>query len=68
MIDYIKLVIVPYMNETRKKSPSHTGLVILDEFRGQTTQKVLTLLEEHHLMYVIVLASQLHRPFVALGC
>ena len=57
MIDYIKLVIIPYMNETRKKltlSPSHTGLVILDEFRGQTTQKVLTLLEEHHLMYVIV--------------
>ena len=57
MIDYIKLVIVSYMNETRKKltlSPSHTGLVILDEFRGQTTQKVLTLLEEHHLMYVIV--------------
>ena len=54
MIDYIKLVIVPYMAEIRKKlalSPTHTGLVILDEFKGQTT---LRLLEEYHLMYVIV--------------
>ena len=57
MIDYIKLVIVPYMTETRKKlglSQTHTGLVILDEFKGQTIQKVLNLLEEYHLMYVIV--------------
>ena len=57
MIDYIKLVIVPYMVESRKRlalSPTHTGLVILDEFKGQTTQKVLSLLEEYHLMYVIV--------------
>lgn len=54
-IDYIKLVIVPYMTETRKKlvlSQTHAGLV--DEFKGQTTQKVLSLLEEYHLMYVIL--------------
>lgn len=57
MIDYIKLVIAPYMDDMRKKlglSPTHTGLVILDEFKGQTTPQVLKLLEEHHLMYVIV--------------
>ena len=57
MIDYIKLVIVPYMTETRKRldlSPTHTGLVILDAIKGQTTQKVLRLLEEYHLMYVMV--------------
>ena len=32
-VDYIKLVIVPYMNNMRKKldlSPAYTGLVILD--------------------------------------
>ena len=57
MIDYVKLVIVPYMAEIRKKlalSQTHTGLMILDEFKGQTTQKILRLLEEYHLMYVIV--------------
>ena len=57
MIDYIKLVIVPYMTETRKKlglSQTHTGLVILDKIKGQTAQNVLSLLEEYHLMYMIV--------------
>ena len=28
--------------------------MILDEFKGQTTKKVLSLLEEYHLVYVIV--------------
>ena len=28
--------------------------MILDEFKGQTTQKILRLLEEYHLMYMIV--------------
>ena len=35
----------------------HTGLVILDHFKGQTTQKVLNLLEENHLMYIFVPAN-----------
>ena len=34
----------------------HTGLVILDHFKGQTTQKVLNLLEENYLMYILVSA------------
>jgi len=57
MIDYIKLVIVSYLDNMKKKldlSPTHTGLVILDEFKGQTSSRVLNLLEECHLMYVIV--------------
>ena len=57
MIDYIKLMIVPYMDDARERlglSPTHTRLVILDEFKGQTTPKVLSLLQEFHLMYVIV--------------
>ena len=60
MIEYIKSVIVPYMDDTRERlglSPMHTGLVILDHFKGQTTQKVLNLLEENHLMFILVPAN-----------
>ena len=56
MVEYITTVIVPYMNEKRKQlglDPKHTGLVILDEFKGQTTEKVLRLLRSY-LMYVTV--------------
>ena len=40
----------------------NAGLVLLNEFNGQN---VLTLLEEHHLMYVIVPTSWTYRlhPF-----
>jgi len=60
MVNCINLVIVPYMDDARKRldlSPTHTGLVILDHFKGQTTQKVLNLSEENHLMYVLVPAN-----------
>ena len=54
MISYIKSVIVPYMAEKRRQlglDAKHTGLVVLDEFKGQTTTRVLNLLQ---LLYVIV--------------
>ena len=38
MIEYIKSVIVPYLDDTRERlslSPPHTGLVILDYFKDQ---------------------------------
>ena len=57
MVDYITAVIVPYMNEKRKHlnlDLKHVGLVILDEFKGQTTTKVLNLLQANNLMYVIL--------------
>ena len=60
MIEYIKSVIVLYMDDTRERlglSPTHTGIVILDHFKGQTTQKVLNVLEENHLMYILVPAN-----------
>ena len=60
MISYIEAVIVPYMVEKRKQlglDSKHNGLVILDEFKGQTTNRVLNLLQRHHLFYVIVLAN-----------
>ena len=60
MISYIEAVIVPYMVEKRKQlglDSKHSGLVILDEFKGQTTNRVLNLLQRHHLFYVIVPAN-----------
>ena len=57
MITYIQIVIVPYMTEKRRQlglDAKHTSLVILDEFKGQTTAKVLNLLQRYNLLYVIV--------------
>ena len=57
MVAYIESVIVPYMAQKRRQlglDLKHTGLVILDEFKGQTTSRVLNLLQSNDLMYVIV--------------
>ena len=68
MIEYIKSVIVPYMDDTRERlglSPTHTGLVILDHFQGSDN---LNLLEENHLMYNYISACQLYRPVATPRC
>ena len=47
MIDYIESVIVPYMTQKRRQlglDLKHTGLLMLDEFKGQTISRVLKLL------------------------
>jgi len=57
MISYIESVVVPYMTEKRRQlglDAKLTGLVILDEFKGQTTTRVLNLLQRNNLLYVIV--------------
>ena len=57
MIDYIELVIVPYMTQKRTQlglDLKHTELVILDEFKGQITSRVLNLLQSNDLMHIIV--------------
>ena len=57
MISYIDVVIVPYMDEKRRQlglSSTHFGLIILDEFKGQTTSRVLNLLQSRNLFYVII--------------
>ena len=57
MISYVQLVIVPYVQETRKNlglPDSQSALVILDEFKGQTTHAVLNLLKQNNIEYVIV--------------
>ena len=57
MIDYIESVIVPYMTQKRRQlglDLKHTRLLMLDEFKGQTTSQVLNLLQNNDLMYVII--------------
>ena len=57
IINYNESVIVPYMTQKRRQlglDLKHTRLVILDEFKGQTTSRVLNLLQSNDLMYVIV--------------
>ena len=54
---YIEKIIVPYVQSTRAGlglPPSHPALVIFDEFNGQTTDKVFSILEENSIFYVIV--------------
>ena len=46
IVEYITTIIVHNMNEKRTHlglDSKHNGLVILDEFNGQTTQKVFKL-------------------------
>ena len=47
MMAYIQLVIIPYVQEKWKQlrlEDSQSALVILDEFKGQMTDSVLSLL------------------------
>ena len=64
MVEYIITIIVPCMNEERRYlglDPKHSGLIILDEFKWQTTEKVLKLRGANDLMY----ATKLHIPTLA---
>ena len=57
MKSYIQLIIVPYVQEKRKQlglADSQSALVILDEFKGQTTDAVLSLLRQNDIEYVLV--------------
>ena len=57
MVAYIQLVIVPYVQEKRKQlrlEDSQSALVILDEFKGQTTDAVLSLLGQNNIEYILV--------------
>ena len=57
MILYVQLIIVSYAQKTRKNlglPDSQSAMVILDEFKGQTTEQVLNLLKQNNINYVIV--------------
>ena len=57
MIEYVKLIIIPYVTEKRKEltlKSNNTALVIFDAFKGQCTQEMFQLLQENNIMYVQV--------------
>ena len=57
MKSYIQLIIVLYIQEKQKQlrlADSQSALVILDEFKGQTTDVVLNLLTRNDIEYVLV--------------
>ena len=49
MIQYINVIIIPYVKSQRDalQDPTLSALVIVDNFRGQVTERVNCLLEEH---------------------
>ena len=50
MLGYINHVIVPYLQKTREYvEEDKTALVIIDNFKGQVTESVIPLLEDHNV-------------------
>lgn len=58
--DYIRLILLPYVKQTRQDlslPDDHPALVIFDRFKGQCTQGILSLLDDHNLRLAIVPAN-----------
>ena len=59
-IDYIRKVLVPYVQEVHQSRSflvNHTALVIFDRFKGQCTPTVFQLLSENNIQIAIVPAN-----------
>ena len=57
MVDYVNLIIIPYIVETRKAlklSEDHPALVLFDVFKGQ---EVLQLLLDNNILYIFIPAN-----------
>ena len=60
MVDYVNLIIIPYIVETRKAlklSEDHPALVLFDVFKGQCTEEVLQLLLDSNILYIFIPAN-----------
>lgn len=56
VLDYIKGILVPYLQKKKKDlglTPTHPALVLFDEFNGQATNDVLELLELHNIIIML---------------
>ncbi len=59
MIEYIKLIIIPYVEQKRKElklSKNQAALALFDVFKGHQTP-VTSLLEEHNILVVPIPAN-----------
>ena len=60
MEEYIKVVIIPYFENKRKRlklEANKRGLVLFDNFNGQCTDGIFKLLEEHHINVILIPAN-----------
>ena len=60
MLMYIEEIIIPYVDRAREYlnvDESQAALAIFDHFKGQLTENVVQLLEEHNIQSVLVPAS-----------
>ena len=64
MEEYIETILVPYITATRQElglSSTHPALALFDVFRGQCTDKILSLLEKNSIHFVNVPANTTDR-------
>ena len=68
MLQYIDNIILPYVAKARDDvGADMAALVIMDNFKGQTTQQVIPVLGlQQHSRHMA--SSQYHRPTAANGC
>ena len=60
MMDYVNKILFPYITQKRqllKLDPLHPALVIFDRFRGQCTDRFLSLLNANNVYILIVSAN-----------
>ncbi len=60
MVEYIKMIIIPYVAQTRvqlKLSSEYPALVIFDVFKGQCTESIYKLLDENNIFHILVPAN-----------
>ena len=53
MKEYLQKIIIPFVNEQRTKlkcSPDQPALALFDAFRGQQTENIAAILEEHNIL------------------
>ena len=66
--EYINNIIIPYIQRKRKElklSPSHPALSIYDEFKGQLTPDIFSLLEANQVFVVKKFQNWYWKAFVA---
>ena len=48
MLAYIENIVLPFV-EARRESSDRAALVVMDNFKGQVTEAVMSLLEENNI-------------------
>ena len=60
MKEYIELIVLPYIRQTRKElglSDTHPALAIFDVFKGQTTEAIYDILDQNNIFVVKIPAN-----------